>query len=180
LIKNISNKLTVKDSELGEVIEGILEERKEIRKELRDFKEKLQDYEALDLLHNEVIIKDNIKVINKLFEDKTVDEIRRLANKIINLEECVLLFGIKRERANLLLARSETLNYDMNRLMKEACKFINGKGGGVPNFAQGGGANMGGIDKALNFALEHFQDFTIKNVTKDRPLTRYEIKNERK
>jgi alanyl-tRNA synthetase len=64
--------------------------------------------------------------------------------------------------------------------MKEACKFINGKGGGVPNFAQGGGTNRGGIDKALNFALEHFQDFTIKNVTKDRPLTRYEIKNERK
>ena len=179
LIKNISNKLTVKDSELGEVIEGILEERKEIRKELRDLKEKLQDYEALNLLHNEVIIKDNIKVLNKLFEAKTVDEARRLANKIINLEECVLLFGIKRERANLLLARSETLNYDMNRLMKEACKFINGKGGGTPNFAQGGGTNMGGIDKALNFALEHFQDFTIKTVSKDRPLTRLE-KNEKK
>jgi len=183
LIKNISHRLTVKDSELDEVIERILEERKEIRKELKDFKEKLQDYEALDLLHNEVIIKDNIKVINKLFEDKTVDESRRLANKIINLEECVLLFGIKRERANLLLARSETLNYDMNRLMEEACKFINGKGGGTPNFAQGGGTNRGGIDKALNFALEHFQDFIIKNVTKnvskDRPLTRLG-KNEKK
>ncbi|NCO24855.1 MAG: hypothetical protein GW897_07060, partial [bacterium] len=95
----------------------------------------------------------------------------------------VLLFGIKRERANLLLARSESLNYDMSRLMEEACKFINGKGGGTPNFAQGGGTNMGGIDKALNFALEHFQDFIIKNVTKnvskDRPLTRLG-KNEKK
>jgi alanyl-tRNA synthetase len=179
LIKNISNKLTIKDSDLSEVVEKMLKERKEVKKELKDFKEKLQGYEALDLLHNEVIIKDNIKVINKLFEDKTVDEARRLANKIINLEECVLLFGIKRERANLLLARSETLNYDMNRLMEEACKFINGKGGGAPNFAQGGGTNMGGIDKALNFALEHFQDFTIKNVTKNRPLTRLE-KNEKK
>jgi len=178
LVKNISHRLTVKDSELDEVIERMLEERKEIKKELKDFKEKLQAYEALDLLHNEVTIKDNIKVINKLFEDKTVDEVRRLANKIITLEECVLLFGIKRERASLLLARSETLNYDMNRLIEETCKFINGKGGGTPNFAQGGGTNMGEIDKALNFALEHFQDFTIKNVTKNRPLTRF--KNEKK
>lgn len=169
LIKNISNRLTVKDSELGEVIEGILEERKEIRKELRDFKEKLQDYEALDLLREGVIKKGNTKVVSKVFEDKSVDEARRLANKIINLEDCVLLFGLKGERANLLLARSESLNYDMNRLVKEACKFIEGRGGGVPNFAQSGGTNIAGIGKALNFALEHFQDFIIKNVTKDRP-----------
>ena len=70
LVKNISNRLTVKDSELDEVIERMLEERKEIRKELKDFKEKLQDYEALDLLHNEVIIKDNIKVINSSLKIK--------------------------------------------------------------------------------------------------------------
>ena len=159
LLKNISNRLTVKDSELGEVIEGILEERKEIRKELRDVKEKLQDYETLDLLREGAIKKGNVKVVNKVFEDKSVDEARRLANKIINLENCVLLFGLKGERANLLLARSESLNYDMNRLMKEACKFIDGRGGGVPNFAQGGGTNIVGIDKALSFALEHFQEF---------------------
>jgi len=162
LVKNISNKLTVKDSELSEVVERMLEERKEIRKELKDFKEKLQDYEALDLLREGAIKKGNIKVVNKVFEDKSIEEARRLANKIINLEDCVLLFGLKGERANLLLARSEVLNYDMNRLMKEACKFIDGRGGGVPNFAQGGGTNIAGIEEALNFSFEHFQDFTIK------------------
>jgi len=162
LLKNISNKLTVKDSELGEMMERMLEERKEIRKELKEFKENLQDYEALDLLRQGAIKKGKAKVINKVFEDKSVDEVRRLANKIINLEDCVLLFGIKGERANLMLARSEALNYDMNRLMKEVCKFIDGRGGGVPNFAQGGGTNISGVEEALNFALEHFQEFTIK------------------
>jgi len=159
MVKNISNRLTVKDSELGEVIERMLEERKEIGKELKDFKEKLQNYEVLDLLRERAIKKGNIKVVKKVFEDKSVDETRRLANKIINLEDCVLLFGIKGERASLLLARSGALNYNMNRLMKEACKFIDGRGGGVPNFAQGGGTNIAGIDKALSFALKHFQKF---------------------
>ena len=162
LLKNISNRLTVKDSELGEVIERMLEEKKEIGKELKDFKEKLQDYEALDLLHEEAIKKGNIKVVKKVFEDKSVDEARSLANKITNLEDCVLLFGIKRERASLLLARSSALNYDMNRLMREACKFIDGRGGGVPNFAQGGGTNIAGIEEALNFSLENFHEFTMK------------------
>jgi len=50
LIKNISNKLTIKDSELGEAIDRMLEEQKEIRKELKGFKEKLQDYEARNLI----------------------------------------------------------------------------------------------------------------------------------
>ncbi|MBA7598564.1 Alanine--tRNA ligase [subsurface metagenome] len=162
VIKNISNKLTIKDSELGEAIDRMLEERKEIGKELKEFKEKLQDYEALDLLHNCAIKKGNIKVLSKVLEDKTVDEARRLANKITNLEDCVLLFGIKGERANLLLARSEDLNYDMNSLIKKACKFIDGRGGGVPNFAQGGGTKVAGIEEALNFALEHFQEFVKK------------------
>jgi len=50
LIKNISNKLTIKDSELGEAIDRMLEEQKEIRKKLKGFKEKLQDYEARNLI----------------------------------------------------------------------------------------------------------------------------------
>ncbi len=159
LVKNISNRLTIKDCELGEVIERLLEERKEIGKELKDLEEKLQDYEILDLLRKGIIKKGKIKIIKKVFKDKSVDEVRRLANKIINLEDCILLFGLKGERANLLLARSESINYDMNRLIKEACKFIDGKGGGIPNFAQGGGTNITGIEEALNFALEHFNEF---------------------
>ncbi len=50
----------------------------------------------------------------------------------------------------------------MNGLIKEAAKFIDGKGGGALNFAQGGGKNIEGIEDALNFALEHFQEFIKK------------------
>jgi alanyl-tRNA synthetase len=50
VIKNISNKLTIKDSELGEAIDRMLEERKEIGKELKEFKEKLQEHEAKRLI----------------------------------------------------------------------------------------------------------------------------------
>jgi len=159
MVKNIANKLTIKDTELGDVVDRILDERKEAGKKIKDLHENLQEYKALDLLHNKTVKKGDIKIINKVFEDESVEEVRRLANKIINLEECVLLFGVKGERANLLFACSNNLNYDMNKLIKEACKFVEGRGGGVPNFAQGGGTKICGIEEALNFALEHFQDF---------------------
>jgi alanyl-tRNA synthetase len=50
----------------------------------------------------------------------------------------------------------------MNGLIREAGKFIEGRGGGAPNFAQAGGERTEGIEDALNFALEHFQEFIKK------------------
>lgn len=163
VIKNISNKLTIKDSELGEAIDRMLEERKGIGKELKENKEKLQEYDAKRLI-DESSLKDNrIKIINKVFEEDNFQEVRELVQKIINLDESVVvLFGIKSEGAKILFACSRALKYDMNRLIGEAGKFIEGRGGGAPNFAQAGGKRAEGIEDALNFALEHFQEFIKK------------------
>ena len=163
VIKNISNKLTIKDSELGEAIDRMLEERKEIGKELKEYKEKLQEYEARNLINESSSLDDGIKIINKVFEEDTFQEVRELVQKIINLDESVVvLFGIKSEGAKILCACSRALKYDMNGLTREAAKFIEGQGGGAHNFAQAGGKRAEGIEDALNFALEHFQEFIKK------------------
>jgi len=167
LIKNISNKLTIKDTELGEAVERMLEERKETRKELREIKEKLQEYEAKRLI-DETSIRDNgIRIINKVFKEKNFQEVRGLVQNIINLDDNVIvLAGIKNkgegEEVKILFACSRVLKYDMNGLIREAGKFIEGRGGGAPNFAQAGGKKTEGIEDALNFALKHFQEFIKK------------------
>jgi len=162
-IKNISNKLTIKDSELGEAIDRMLEDRKEIGKELKEFKEKLQEYEAKRLIDESFLINNRIKMINKVFEEGNFQEVRELVQKIINLDESVVvLFGVKKGGAKILFACSRALKYDMNGLTREAAKFIEGQGGGAPNFAQAGGKKVEGIEDALNFALEHFQEFIKK------------------
>lgn len=167
LIKNISNKLTIKDTELGEAVERMLEERKEARKESREIKEKLQEYEAKRLIDESSIRDDGIRIINKVFEEKNSQEARGLVQKIINLNDSVVvLAGIKNkgegEGAKILFACSRVLKYDMNGLIREAGKFIEGRGGGAPNFAQAGGKKTEGIEDALNFASEHFQEFIKK------------------
>jgi len=163
LIKNISNKLTIKDIELGEAVERMLEERKETRKELREIKEKLLEYEAKRLIDESSLRDNRIKMISKVFEEESFQEVREMVQKIINLDESVVvLFGVKKEGAKILFACSRALKYDMNGLTREAAKFIEGHGGGAPNFAQAGGKKVEGIDNALNFALEHFQEFIKK------------------
>jgi len=167
LIKNISNKLTIKDSELGEAIDRMLQEQKEIRKELKEFKEKLQEYEARNLINESSLIDDGIKIINKVFEEKNFQEVMGLVQKIINLDDnVVVLAGIKSrgegEGGKILFACSRVLKYDMNKLIREAGKFIEGRGGGAPNFAQAGGKRAEGIEDALNFAFKHFQKFIKK------------------
>jgi len=167
LLKNISNKLTIKDSELGEAIDRMLEEQKEIRKELKEFKEKLQEYEARSLISKSSLVDDGIKIIKKVFEEKNFQEVIGLVKGIINLDDnIVVLAGIKSkgegEGAKILFACSRVLKYDMNGLIREAGKFIEGRGGGTPNFAQAGGKRAEGIHEALDFALTNLKDFVKK------------------
>ena len=135
--------------------------------ELKEFKEKLQEYEAKKLIDESSLRDNRIKIINKVFEEKNFQEVMGLVQKIINLDDSVVvLAGIKskggREGAKILFACSRVLEYDMNGLIREAGKFIEGRGGGAPNFAQAGGKRVEGIEDALNFAMEHFQGFIKK------------------
>ena len=102
-----------------------------------------------------------------MFEEKSFPEVKGLVQKIINLDNSiVVLAGIKSKReeegAKILFACSRGLKYDMNGLIREAGKFIEGQGGGAPNFAQAGGKKAEGIHEALDFALKNLKDFVKK------------------
>jgi alanyl-tRNA synthetase len=83
-------------------------------------------------------------------------EIKLLAKKIVEKSpDTIILFGIKTEgNARLFFQCAEERDFDMGRLMETTCALINGRGGGRPHQAQGGGPAIESLEDALQAAAD--------------------------
>ncbi len=92
-------------------------------------------------------------MITRCFEDRDADSLKHLALALIAHPNVVaLLASRENETARLVFARSSDASGDMNALMRKACEMIDGRGGGKPDMAQGGGKNFAALDDALQTA----------------------------
>ncbi len=92
-------------------------------------------------------------VIARVFDDRDADSLKHLALALIAHSKTVALLGSRDgDAARLVFARSSDAGGDMNTLMREACSKIEGRGGGKPDIAQGGGKNVASLDKAIQAA----------------------------
>jgi len=82
--------------------------------------------------------------------------LNKLATSLTEENNRVVLFAVKgKDKANLLFAVSKNLKEkNMGALVKETLALIDGKGGGSPLIAQGGGKNVENLEKAMEYALE--------------------------
>ncbi len=97
--------------------------------------------------------KAGIRVITRVFEDRDADSLKHLALALIANPHVVALLGSRDgDTARLVFARSPDATGDMNALMRKACEMIEGRGGGKPEMAQGGGKNASALDEALETA----------------------------
>ena len=114
----------------------------------------LLEYEAKALI-SEREKHGDVYLLKKIFEDRTPKDLKILAATVLeHAPRTVILFGGKAEgKASLLFLRSEDLPFNMGQLMKAACKIMNGRGGGQPHQAQGGGAEGEKLEEALQHAV---------------------------
>jgi alanyl-tRNA synthetase len=155
ILKRIGDSLSAGETDLYKNIKKIRDELKLLRREHSNLKKQYLDYEAKALFSERKEI-ENINIIEKVFEDRNPKELKILARKVLeNFPNTVILFGAKAEgKASLFFLRSEELACDMGKLMQDACAVINGRGGGRPQQAQGGGPAADKLDKALRCAYE--------------------------
>jgi alanyl-tRNA synthetase len=79
-------------------------------------------------------------------------DLRTLAQKLIEQTACVALLGSKADRAHLVFACSPGLSCDVGALLRDALALVNGKGGGKGNLVQGGGERVDRLGEALDAA----------------------------
>ena len=93
-------------------------------------------------------------IITKIFDDRDADSLKHVALALVARPNVIALLASRDgDTARLIFARSSDAPGDMNALMRKACETIDGRGGGKPDMAQGGGKNVRELDDALQTAL---------------------------
>jgi alanyl-tRNA synthetase len=126
----------------------MLEEHKELNRRIRLLEEMAAEVEAQKLLSTA-----SDGVVSKIFDGREVEWLKKLAHALIANPRTVALLATRdHDTARLVFARSTDAGGDMSALMREACALLEGRGGGKPELAQGGGKNVEKLDDALRHA----------------------------
>src|SRR5215217_340099 len=124
------------------------EENKELHRRIRVLEELAAGVEAKELLAGA-----QEGVVMHVFEGRDAESLKKLAHALVTHPQTIALLGSRdKDTARLVFARSTDASGDMSALMREACAMVDGRGGGKPEIAQGGGKNVGKLDDALAHA----------------------------
>jgi alanyl-tRNA synthetase len=133
----------------------MMQENKELGRRVRALEEITAGVEAQELLAGVRTRDDGTRVIAKTFDSKDADGLKKIAHSLIANPRVIALLGSREnETARLVFARSADVADDMNILMRKACALLDGKGGGRPDMAQGGGKNVEKLDEAIRIAAQ--------------------------
>ncbi len=137
-----------------ELVARLIQENKETKKRARDLLEKAMEAEATRMLAGARQFGD-VRIVSAVFDDRGLEELKVLASRLAQQENCVALLGSREGgTARLIFARSGGVNLHMGQLMAEACAVIGGRGGGRPDQAQGGGPELSKLERAITSATE--------------------------
>ena len=145
--------------ELDQAVDRLVVEIKELRANLRKANQELTHYEAAEMRGAAPVIAGVRLIIQRLPEDTAID-IRWLAHALVSEPSVVTLLGIgtlEQSKAQFYFARSSDVEIDMVPLVRDAARTLGApRGGGQPDFAQGGGpiSDLQQIDAALEQAAQ--------------------------
>ncbi|HEV2836758.1 MAG TPA: DHHA1 domain-containing protein [Pyrinomonadaceae bacterium] len=148
----------------------LVEENKELHRRVRALEELEAEVEAQRLLASAFRLADRIRatretsaptapseeirVVTHGFEARDAEFLKKVAHSLIAHTRTIALLGSRdKDAARLIFARSADAPGDMNALMREACALLDGRGGGKPDLAQGGGRNPERLQEALDQAV---------------------------
>lgn len=122
------------------------DEHKSLQRRLRASEELAAHAEARELLEESesagagVDGARGLRIVARVFEGRDAEDLRRLASAVAAHACAAALLGSRDDSgARLVFARHREAHGDMNALLREACRALEGRGGGRPDLAQGGG-----------------------------------------
>ncbi|MEW6723359.1 MAG: DHHA1 domain-containing protein [Bacillota bacterium] len=123
-------------------------------RELRQLRQELLAAEAAALLAGASSNPAGLRVLVRRWEGREAGELRLLAQMTLKeATSTIVVFGsVQAEKAHLVLGRSNDLELDVRPALNAALALVEGRGGGPPALAQGGGPATGRLNEALEAA----------------------------
>ncbi len=158
LLETLREKFNASIDDLPERIDELIKERKNLEKQLQEFRGLQADQQVLQLV-NKAVTLDNMRIVTSLVEMENVETLRNLAEKLRDtLKSGIGVLGcMLDEKINFICVVTDDLikNKKLNagQIVKEVARITGGSGGGRPHMALAGGKDVNRLEEALNSVL---------------------------
>jgi alanyl-tRNA synthetase len=133
----------------------MVDENKELHRRVRVLEEVSARVEADELLASTIENAAGVRIVARVLDKRDAESLKHLAMALITHPQTIALLGSHDdETARLVFARAADAPGDMNLLMRDACALLDGRGGGKPDMAQGGGKKVDKLREALGLAAK--------------------------
>lgn len=171
-----TNYLLEKDSQMNEICRYLKCSDIDAIKGIKNLSDKLQEYQNINKKIEEEIARYHVKekienaeiingisIIKDIYTNENIKYISKLTGKLVENDNVVSLSAIKdAEKVNFIFASSKNVKeLNMSDLLKDSIKLVDGRGGGSPTLAQGGGKDNGNVESVIEYAC-----MKIKNILK--------------
>ncbi|MDD2717046.1 MAG: alanine--tRNA ligase [Candidatus Wallbacteria bacterium] len=150
---------TVKSQNSGELLEKIQSlqtEKKDLERKVEELKARLAGGDLDSVISGSPEVS-GAKIVAKKFQDLQAQELRSLADRIIDRVKGIAILGSDTEgKAALVVKVSKELSGKVKAgdLIREIARLVDGTGGGKPDLAQAGGKSPAKIQAALDRGIE--------------------------
>ncbi len=147
---DVASQFSVGRDEAPIAVARMFEENKALGRRVRALEEIAARVEADELIALAPQMENGTRLVTHIGEGRDAEGLKRLALAIIAHAKTVALLGSRDgDNARLVFARSDDAAGDMNALMREACALLDGRGGGRPELAQGGGRSIEKLESVV-------------------------------
>lgn len=156
LINKTAESLKTNPEKITDRINSILQQQKELEKELNSMKDRLANSRTDELLENVEDV-DGVPLLTAELDGVDNEGLRKLSDQLKkDLDSGVILLASNlKEKVLFVAAITEDLvqkGYHAGKLVGQVAKITGGGGGGRPDMAQAGGRDVSKIQEALSLA----------------------------
>ena len=152
LVRSVSRILTVGENEIIDLVKKRQEERKASERRIQHLLETVLQTEAEGLLREADSLR-SIKLVNRVYHDRKVQEIQMLVRKLVESQGVVAVVGIVDDRTTVFIARSVDVDLDIRPLVQAASEVMQGRGGGSHLWGQVSAENGVNLEEGIKKVL---------------------------